>query len=179
MANIVKKNGETVKSDEKAAEKVAYSKHKPQKTNALAGENEKYLAHNMAVAYMEKIDPHNAEEVKQRTIDYFLLCQENDMKPSVAGYALALGVTRHTLKTWLNGKVKTSNEVKEVLEKAYAVLNALMESWMQDGKIYPVAAIFLAKNSFGYKDISDVVITPNKAETDPQSLIDAAKLLPD
>ena len=32
---------------------------------------------------------------------------------------------------------------------------------MQNGKISPPTAIFLAKNFFNYKDVADVVVTPN------------------
>lgn len=32
---------------------------------------------------------------------------------------------------------------------------------MQNGKINPASGIFLAKNIFGYKDVADVVVTPN------------------
>jgi len=32
---------------------------------------------------------------------------------------------------------------------------------MQNGKVNPGSGIFLGKNMFGYKDIADVVVTPN------------------
>ena len=38
------------------------------------------------------------------------------------------------------------------------------EQWadyMQNGKINPASGIFLGKNWFGYKDVADVVVTPN------------------
>ena len=51
--------------------------------------------------------------------------------------------------------------------------------YMQNGKISPPTAIFLAKNFFNYKDTADVVITPNNpiqdldAETARKRLLDA------
>ena len=33
--------------------------------------------------------------------------------------------------------------------------------YMQNGKMNPATGIFLAKNWYGYKDIADVVVTPN------------------
>lgn len=36
-----------------------------------------------------------------------------------------------------------------------------MEDYAQNGKINPVAAIFLMKNHFGYQDKQEVVLTPN------------------
>ena len=32
---------------------------------------------------------------------------------------------------------------------------------MQNGKVNPGSGIFLGKNMFGYKDVADVVVTPN------------------
>ena len=37
-----------------------------------------------------------------------------------------------------------------------------MEDYAQNGKINPVAAIFLMKNHFGYADKQEVVLTPNQ-----------------
>lgn len=37
---------------------------------------------------------------------------------------------------------------------------------MADGKINPVAAIFLLKNNHAYKDQTDVVVTPNNPMQD-------------
>ena len=40
-------------------------------------------------------------------------------------------------------------------------MNYLLTQTMADGKINPVAAIFLLKNNHAYKDQTDVVVTPN------------------
>ena len=40
-------------------------------------------------------------------------------------------------------------------------MNQLLSQTMADGKINPVAAIFLLKNNHSYKDQTDVVVTPN------------------
>ena len=40
-------------------------------------------------------------------------------------------------------------------------MNQLLTQTMADGKINPVAAIFLLKNNHAYKDQTDVVVTPN------------------
>ena len=36
--------------------------------------------------------------------------------------------------------------------------------YMQNGKINPVSAIFLAKNNFGYADKQEYVLTPNQQQ---------------
>ena len=58
-------------------------------------------------------------------------------------------------------------------------MNQLLTQTMADGKINPVAAIFLLKNNHSYKDQTDVVVTPNNplqgldADTARQRLIES------
>lgn len=91
------------------------------------------------------------------------ICAEDDMKPSVAGLALAFGRDRRTLWKWANGIESDfiPPESRDFIKKAYQFLNAQMEDYAQNGKINPVAAIFLMKNHFGYQDKQEVVLTPN------------------
>ena len=86
------------------------------------------------------------------------------MKPSVAGMALAFGVDRTTLWKWANGVDSKTlpPESRNLIKKAYQLLNAQMENYMQNGKINPVAGIFLMKNNMGYADKQEVVLTPNQ-----------------
>ena len=53
-------------------------------------------------------------------------------------------------------------ESRNLIKKAYQVLNAQMENYMQNGKINPVAGIFLMKNNMGYVDKQEMVLTPNQ-----------------
>lgn len=179
MPNIKKKNGTEVDLTETAVNEIAKRKIKPQ-TSQLAdsGENSRYLEHNLSIAYLEKIDPHDPAQVSERTIDYFMICKEHDMKPSVAGYALALGVNRQMLSSWMTGKYRQNAQCLEVIRQAYALLDAQMEDWMLNGKVNPVAGIFLAKNTLGYRDQSEVIVSPTNNTMDAEMLIQDAKLLP-
>ena len=47
------------------------------------------------------------------------------------------------------------------LKNAYDMINSYYEHMMNNGKINPVAGIFLMKNNLGYKDTTDYVITGN------------------
>ena len=126
------------------------------------GDNTRYVRHSMAIANLERIDLKSAEQVKDRTTKYFSICELNDMKPSVAGLALALGIERTTL--W---KIRTKQEggypaeVINTLKRAVQIINAMMEDYMQNGKINPVSGIFLMKNNMDYTDKQEVVVTPN------------------
>lgn len=125
------------------------------------GVNTKYVRHSMEIANLEQIDLKNVEQVKDRTMKYFSICENNDMKPSVAGLALALGIDRRTLWKIRTEQTGYSSDVIDTLKRAVQIINAMMEDYMQNGKINPVSGIFLMKNNMDYTDKQEVVVTPN------------------
>lgn len=153
MQNI----GETV-----VKEKGKRSSRPDQQPQTEPGDNTKYVRHTMEIAALDRIDLKKADQVEQRVMRYFSICEDNDMKPSVAGLALALGIERTTL--W---KIRTKQEgsypaeVINTLKRAVQIINAMMEDYMQNGKINPVSGIFLMKNNMDYTDKQEVVVTPN------------------
>lgn len=139
---------------------------RPDSTAQLApGDNRKFIQHDMRMWDWPSVDMSNPKAVSDRIVQYFNICTEDDMKPSVAGLALAFGIDRRTLWTWINGSnsSRISPESLVTLKKAYQILNAQMENYMQNGKINPVAGIFLMKNNMGYEDKQEMVLTPNNA----------------
>ena len=131
---------------------------------AEPGDNRKYLEHNLKMWSWPSVDMKKPENVLERVTLYFQTCADDDMKPSVAGLALAFGIDRRTLWKWINGIQSdfVASESRDALKKAYIILNAQMENYMQNGKINPVAGIFLMKNNMGYQDKQEVVVTPNQ-----------------
>lgn len=140
------------------------------------GDNTKYINHSVTIMKWEKPDMDSLDEVQKRCFDYFSLCAENDMKPTFAGLALAFGIDRRTLWKWCNDAPdgrKLSNSVRDTIKKARDLINAQMEDFMQNGKINPVAGIFLMKNNMGYTDQQEVVLKPNNPlgeRKDPEEL---------
>lgn len=135
-----------------------------------AGDNSKFLMVQMELFNMPNINIENVEEVQQRLSDYFALYARNDMKPTVAGMALALnGHSRQWLWAVCNGQQLGGRgnestlppEVTNAIKKARFLLENLWESYMNSGKVNPVAGIFLGKNNFGYQDKTEYVLTPN------------------
>lgn len=148
------------------------------------GDNAKFLSNALAVAQLGRtpINIHSVPETRQRINEYFSTCVANDVKPTVAGMALAFGITRARLWERANGRGHTplEKEIQDEYQKAYALINMLMEDYMQNGKINPVAGIFLMKNNLGYTDTQEYVLTPQigNART-PEELISEAQMLPD
>lgn len=126
------------------------------------GDNTKYINHSLRLADLGKVDLTNVEKVTQRINDYFTICAEDDMKPSVAGLALAMDIDRRYLWEIREGKKGKTPEVADTLKKAMKILDLQMVDYMQNGKINPVSGIFLMKNNFGYADKQEVVVTPNQ-----------------
>ncbi|MGN0557861.1 MAG: terminase small subunit [Acutalibacteraceae bacterium] len=122
------------------------------------GDNTKYLTHALKLANLPKFDTKNIPLLEERIMQYFQFCAEDDMKPSVAGLALAVGVNRKTIWQWAQAE---NSDRSNSIKKAYQILNLMMEDYMQNGKINPVSGIFLMKNNFGYTDKQELVVTPN------------------
>ena len=132
------------------------------------GDNTKYLLVSMKLAGLPKIDLHDSDAVQERLIEYFQIHADNDMKPTVAGMGLALGVDRRRLWEIKTGQKKGGitdydlpTATLDVIKRAYEMIENMMENYMQNGKINPVSGIFLMKNNFGYQDKTECVLTPN------------------
>jgi hypothetical protein len=129
-----------------------------------AGDNTKFLSHALTIMRWPLIDITDPEEVRQRISDYFQLCVNDDMKPSVKGLENALRVNRSTIWEWKQGNFRAGTH-QAIICEAYDVMEALWQDYMQNGKINPVSGIFLAKNLFGgqYTDKQEFVLTPNQS----------------
>ena len=132
------------------------------------GDNQKYIGVSLKLFNMTKVDLHKPELVQERLEEYFKIHFDADLKPTVAGMAMALGIDRRRL--WeIRAGVPTSNRwveelptlTKDSIKKAYDFMENLWENYMQNGKINPVSGIFLGKNNFGYQDKTEYVVTPN------------------
>jgi hypothetical protein len=124
------------------------------------GDNTKYLAHALAVRNMPPIDRTDPAQVDMRIQEYFELCAQNDIKPTVTGFCNALQVPKQTIFEWKHGNFRKETH-QAIILRAYALLEELWENYMQNGKINPVSGIFLGKNNFGYADKQEYVVTPN------------------
>ena len=136
------------------------------------GDNTRIVMTNMKFFDMPKVDLHDPEAVRVRLGEYFQIYGEADLKPTVAGMAMALGVDRRRLwaiakdqPTGGDGyKMRLPEETADLIKKAYEILETTMENYAASGKINPVMAIFMMKNHFGYQDKTEYVLTPNQKQ---------------
>ena len=145
--------------------------HLPNVVEVPEGDNNKYTTFALAIMKFPPIDIKQPEQVGQRITDYFQLCADSDMKPTVTAMALALGLDRRRLWEIKTGAAVGGHaqqqlpaETLDLIKKAYEILETTMENYANSGKINPVMAIFMMKNHFGYQDKTEYVLTPNQKQ---------------
>ena len=142
------------------------------------GDNSRFVRWALASWDLPPIDISDPEQVRERIGMYFKFCAENDRRPQIVGMCNWLGISRDTLNEWVRGVTRGATH-SDIVKRAYSVMEEMWTDYMTYGKISPPTAIFLAKNWYGYRDVADVVVTPNNpmqgldADTARQRLIDA------
>lgn len=124
------------------------------------GDNSRYVRYALASWNLPPIDISDPKQVELRLGEYFSFCVENDRKPQVIGMCNWLGISRDTLNSWIRGECRGATHT-DIIKRAYAMLEEMWADFMLNGKINPASGIFLSKNWFNYKDVADVVVTPN------------------
>lgn len=154
-------------SDEQITDVVKKKRKRPDRTEALTpkyepGDISRMITNAMNLANMGPVDMYDPEQVERRMTQCLQYMIEHDMKPTVESMALAFNTNRTQLWRWKEGVESNLPErSRNAIKKGYSLMNQLLTQTMADGKINPVAAIFLLKNNHAYKDQTDVVVTPN------------------
>ena len=129
------------------------------------GDTSRFLRFALASWNLPPIDISDPKQVEQRLLDYFQYCLDNDRKPQVVGMCNWLGISRQTLNEWENGVTRAATH-GDIIKRAKSMLEEMWADYMLNGKINPASGIFLSKNWFNYKDVADVVVTPNNPMQD-------------
>lgn len=149
--------------------------------NTEPGDNARYLRWARLPLSLPPIDISDPQQVENRINEYFTACENQDMKPNMVGMANWIGIDRTTLASWKRGEYRGGSH-SHVINKAVGILEDLWVDYMQNGKINPASGIFLAKNMFQYKDVQDVVLTPNTglaADIQPEDVAQKYAELPE
>lgn len=166
-----------IASPEQAATEVVKQKRKRNRPDLAnfgeeyvePGDNSRFLRMARVSMDLPPIDISDPKQIEHRINEYFDFCEQNDRKPSMIGMCNWLGVDRSTVSLWKRGEYRSETHLT-VIKKAIDLLEELWTDYMQNGKINPTSGIFIAKNVFQYRDVQDVVLTPNtpldKIDTD-------------
>ena len=163
------KDNQSAISDEQVTDIVKQKKKRtrPDRTEALTpqyepGDMARMITNAVNLSSMGPVDMYDPEQVERRMMAFLQYTIDHDMKPTVESMALAFNTNRTQLWKWKEGVESHLPEgSRNAIKKGYSLMNQLLTQTMADGKINPVAAIFLLKNNHAYKDQTDVVVTPN------------------
>lgn len=90
----------------------------------------------------------DTEEIRERLGNYFEVCTDRGVLPTVESMGLVLGVSRQTMWKWQQSEC----DAGLLVARAKEVINAVIATATINGKINPVYSIWLQKNHFGYSD---------------------------
>ena len=119
------------------------------------------------------------EEIAERLQWYFFeYCPMYQMKPTIDGCCLALGIHRDTMNNWEHGE--SGSYKLDVAKKCKYLVKTFMETATMEGKLNPIVWMFYGKNYFGMSDKQEVVLTPNQGinDVDVQAIQERMKTLP-
>lgn len=149
-------------------------------------ENAKILTLRKKIRQMGKIDVQDPEQLEQRIWDYFDLCEQLNMIPTVSGLGIAINFDRRRqweLATgYPSGDPRVASmpaECRRLLLEVREDLEMISESNLLEGNVRDAPMIFYMKNHFGYTDqlthnvISDSTMlnsTPNREELEGKVL---------
>lgn len=95
------------------------------------------------------------EELVKVCEAYFDICVRDKVKPTASTFALALGVDRKILLSWINGQNKMT--YRNIIARYYGLIEAFDELALKEGEVNAIAGIFIMKNNYGWKDQTEVI----------------------
>lgn len=138
----------------------------------------KVLALNIDIRKLgQRGKPKTQQEMQDRIDEYFQLCQNAGLNPTVEGLALATDYDRRSLFDIQNGRQKldfadTVKKAKDFIANYDAILASA-------NKINSAVYCFRSKNFYGMKDVQQVEVAPAISGDVPNSSEDIVNALPD
>lgn len=121
---------------------------KKQREWAAKEQNAAFLRAALDTYHLPPIDISDPKEVSIRIEWYFQHCLETETRPVISGIANAIGCSRDSLLNWANGIKGSTPEHQFIARRAVALCEELMESYITNSAINPIAGMFLMTNNF-------------------------------
>lgn len=119
-----------------------------------------YLMFALQSRKLPRVDTSDPLQIAERIDDYFQRCLDMKLKPTKTGLINSLGISPTTWANWQNGRSGT-RAVQNLVASANGVLEEMWEQYMLNGKVNPVAGIFIGNNQFGYQQRTTMVVQNN------------------
>lgn len=124
-----------------------------------------------------RVNLSNADEVQALTLEYMDACQMAKTFPTVMGLATALGISRQRLNRYI---AENENDTTRFLETVKDVFADIMSNAALFRNSDAATTIFILKNCAGFADRIEIEpVIHNEQSADAQTLVAAAKMLPD
>lgn len=154
-----------------AVKKKAFTADNPFEASVLnavdkdrCGQNANYIIHAKRLSELPRIALSDPEEIHDRVDFYYQLCVTDGVRPNLPGLALAFGLTRTGLISAMSDR-RMTREAAQELGRGIAMMDEILSGMVLDGKVMPVAAIYLMNNWLGYKNASEVTTRTEVVET--------------
>lgn len=135
------------------------------------GFNTRLINVNIQLMALPKASLYDAEQVKHNVSEYLRIYAENNVRPTIAGLALALKVNRRRLLEIKTGELRSGHVVQkyppetvEIIRTALMINENMWEGYMLGMKVHPASGIFLGVNNFGYRNTSELQLANKPAE---------------
>lgn len=132
-------------------------------------------ARNMFALSNNRVDLHDEKAVYSAIIEYFNMCERENIRPGNLGLYAALGMNRQDVHNVLTGKSKSkvSPTCIDIIKSAKLAMSAYRETLANSGKLNPVTYIFQSKNFDGLTDTQTIEIAPadrQQADLSPEQI---------
>lgn len=109
-----------------------------------------------------KDKPETIQQIQNRVDEYLTECYQTGQRATVEKLALALGIHRDTLHAWETDR-GTYGEKSDIIKAAKDCIASYDADMVTSGKMNPVPYIFRAKNYYGMRDQTDIVVEPKSS----------------
>lgn len=151
--------------------KIASEKFKAEQLSQDIGQAIKAL-NNSAV----RVNLNDAEDVRQRIIDYLTACQLSGTYPSVQGLATkGFGISRQWLNMWRLDQKNKGTESLDLIEMAYDLFADIITNQSLHNNANGIQALFQLKNNHSFADRVEIEPIVNRSEDEVYSAGDIAK----
>lgn len=108
--------------------------------------------------YFKRTPPKSDAACARRLMEYFQQCMDEGQMPTVEDMSIALGVTIATVHNWENDSL--GHFRGEIIRRAKGIIAGIDAKLVQQGQMPVVSYIFRAKNFYGMRDQTDIVVAP-------------------
>lgn len=132
------------------------------------GYNTKQIQFMLEIMPRNPLDKNDVQEMERRFEHYLETCAKYDVKVGNLAAYTAIGVGKDEIRGWIQHP-KANPERAEFGKKVVQFCAMYREGLMGDGKVNPVTGIFWQKNYDGFRDQTEMVVTPGNQNDDYKS----------